>query len=229
MINFHYSRATDVADAVRQIAADPAAKFIAGGTNLVDLMKEDVERPSRLIDISRLPLTDGRGDAGRRPAHRRAGAEFRPRLSPADRATLSAAGERDPRRRVGAAAQHGDDRRQPAAADALRLFLRHRDALQQARARQRLLGHRRPQSRPRDPRHQRSLHRDPPLRHVRGARRARAPPSMSPDRPARAPSRSPISIACPATRRSATPISRRTSSSPRSSCRRKASPSTTPT
>ncbi len=57
MINFHYSRATDVADAVRQIAADPAAKFIAGGTNLVDLMKEDVERPSRLIDISRLPLT----------------------------------------------------------------------------------------------------------------------------------------------------------------------------
>ncbi len=57
MINFHYSRATDVADAVRQIAADPAAKFIAGGTNLVDLMKEDVERPSRLIDISRLALT----------------------------------------------------------------------------------------------------------------------------------------------------------------------------
>jgi len=56
MINFQYARANDVADAVRMIAADPAAKFIAGGTNLVDLMKEDVERPSRLIDISRLPL-----------------------------------------------------------------------------------------------------------------------------------------------------------------------------
>jgi xanthine dehydrogenase YagS FAD-binding subunit len=56
MINFHYARATDVADAVRQIAADPTAKLIAGGTNLIDLMKEDVERPSRLIDISRLPL-----------------------------------------------------------------------------------------------------------------------------------------------------------------------------
>jgi xanthine dehydrogenase YagS FAD-binding subunit len=56
MINFQYARAGDVADAVRQIAADPAAKFIAGGTNLIDLMKEDVERPSRLIDISRLPL-----------------------------------------------------------------------------------------------------------------------------------------------------------------------------
>jgi xanthine dehydrogenase YagS FAD-binding subunit len=56
MINFQYARASDVSDAVRQIAADPAAKFIAGGTNLLDLMKEDVERPTRLIDISRLPL-----------------------------------------------------------------------------------------------------------------------------------------------------------------------------
>jgi xanthine dehydrogenase YagS FAD-binding subunit len=41
---------------VRRIAADPAAKFIAGGTNLIDLMKENVARPSRLIDITRLPL-----------------------------------------------------------------------------------------------------------------------------------------------------------------------------
>jgi xanthine dehydrogenase YagS FAD-binding subunit len=56
MINFQYARANDVADAVRRIAADPAAKFIAGGTNLIDLMKGDVERPTRLIDISRLPL-----------------------------------------------------------------------------------------------------------------------------------------------------------------------------
>jgi xanthine dehydrogenase YagS FAD-binding subunit len=56
MINFQYARATDVADAVRQIASDPAAKFIAGGTNLIDLMKENLERPTRLIDITRLPL-----------------------------------------------------------------------------------------------------------------------------------------------------------------------------
>jgi xanthine dehydrogenase YagS FAD-binding subunit len=56
MNNFEYSRATDVADAVKQIAADPAAKFIAGGTNLVDLMKYNVMRPARLIDISNLPL-----------------------------------------------------------------------------------------------------------------------------------------------------------------------------
>jgi xanthine dehydrogenase YagS FAD-binding subunit len=56
MINFQYARANDISDALRQIAADPRAKFIAGGTNLLDLMKEDVERPTRLIDISRLPL-----------------------------------------------------------------------------------------------------------------------------------------------------------------------------
>jgi xanthine dehydrogenase YagS FAD-binding subunit len=55
--NFQYARANDVADAVRQLAADPAAKFIAGGTNLIDLMKYDVEHPARLIDITHLPLT----------------------------------------------------------------------------------------------------------------------------------------------------------------------------
>jgi xanthine dehydrogenase YagS FAD-binding subunit len=56
MNNFGYARASDVADAVRLIAADPAARFIAGGTNLIDLMKENVARPSRLIDITHLPL-----------------------------------------------------------------------------------------------------------------------------------------------------------------------------
>jgi len=57
MINFDFARANDIADAVRRMAADPTAKVIAGGTNLVDLMKKDVERPSRVIDITRLPLT----------------------------------------------------------------------------------------------------------------------------------------------------------------------------
>ncbi len=56
MNNFAFSRAANVADAVRQLAAEPTARFIAGGTNLVDLMKENVAAPTRLIDISRLPL-----------------------------------------------------------------------------------------------------------------------------------------------------------------------------
>jgi xanthine dehydrogenase YagS FAD-binding subunit len=56
MINFEYTRPADIADAVRWAASDRQAKFIAGGTNLIDLMKENVERPARLIDITRLPL-----------------------------------------------------------------------------------------------------------------------------------------------------------------------------
>lgn len=56
MINFQLTQATDVGDALRQITADPDARLIAGGTNILDLMKYDVERPRRLIDISHLPL-----------------------------------------------------------------------------------------------------------------------------------------------------------------------------
>ena len=56
MNNFSYARAGEVAGAIREIADHRAAKFIAGGTNLIDLMKENVARPSRLIDINRLPL-----------------------------------------------------------------------------------------------------------------------------------------------------------------------------
>jgi xanthine dehydrogenase YagS FAD-binding subunit len=56
MIDFDYVKARDVSDAVSRIAQNPAAKFIAGGTNLIDLMKENVARPTRLIDITGLPL-----------------------------------------------------------------------------------------------------------------------------------------------------------------------------
>ncbi len=56
MIGFEYSRASNVADAVQQMAASKGAKFIAGGTNLVDLMKVYVEKPAKLIDVTRLPL-----------------------------------------------------------------------------------------------------------------------------------------------------------------------------
>ena len=55
MNRFGYHRGTDVADAVRAAGSDPGAHFIAGGTNLVDLMKYRVEQPSRLVDINKLP------------------------------------------------------------------------------------------------------------------------------------------------------------------------------
>jgi xanthine dehydrogenase YagS FAD-binding subunit len=52
---FSYQRASDVASACAS-AAQPTAKFIAGGTNLVDLMKLQIEAPAQLVDITRLPL-----------------------------------------------------------------------------------------------------------------------------------------------------------------------------
>ncbi|MDB5865020.1 MAG: Periplasmic aromatic aldehyde oxidoreductase, binding subunit YagS, partial [Betaproteobacteria bacterium] len=51
-----YERAGSIADAIRAHARDPNSKFLGGGTNLVDLMKYDVERPAKLIDITHLPL-----------------------------------------------------------------------------------------------------------------------------------------------------------------------------
>ncbi|MCJ2108253.1 FAD binding domain-containing protein, partial [Methylobacterium sp. E-041] len=50
-----YVHADTVAEAVQAFAAAPGARVIAGGTNLIDLMKYDVERPGRLVDITRLP------------------------------------------------------------------------------------------------------------------------------------------------------------------------------
>ena len=52
---FSYVRTYQAADAVRE-GIGPGAKFIAGGTNLLDLMKENVERPEKLVDINRLPF-----------------------------------------------------------------------------------------------------------------------------------------------------------------------------
>src|SRR5688572_23699616 len=55
---FKYSSATDAASAVRTVSANQTATFLAGGTNLIDLMKEYVERPSELVDISGLNLAE---------------------------------------------------------------------------------------------------------------------------------------------------------------------------
>ncbi|MEO6546546.1 MAG: xanthine dehydrogenase family protein subunit M [Ferruginibacter sp.] len=54
---FKYSKTTDVTAAVKMIGNNQQAMFLAGGTNLLDLMKEDVERPSELVDIAHISLT----------------------------------------------------------------------------------------------------------------------------------------------------------------------------
>ena len=161
------------AQAAAAATRTPGSKFIAGGTNLLDLMKLQIETPLHLIDVNGLGARPHRGDAGRRAAHRRAGAQHGSggrRTHPARlrRARPGLAG-----RRVWPAAQQGDDRRQPAAAYALPLFLRHRPALQQTPARQRLLGHRRLQPATRHHGRQRRLHRDASQRHGRRHARAR--------------------------------------------------------
>ena len=54
MYPFEYTRAADPATAVKLVAADPHARFLAGGTGLVDLMKLNVETPSAVVDVNRL-------------------------------------------------------------------------------------------------------------------------------------------------------------------------------
>jgi len=58
MINFEYTRVSSVKAAIDVLAKNPTGGFIAGGTNLVDLMKKGVTAPTRLIDINGLPLKE---------------------------------------------------------------------------------------------------------------------------------------------------------------------------
>ncbi|MCW0047493.1 xanthine dehydrogenase family protein subunit M [Brevundimonas sp. BT-123] len=68
MNRFDYVRASTLNEAMAALRDDPEAKIIAGGTNLVDLMKYEVTRPSRVIDITRLPFDaiETRPDGGLR-------------------------------------------------------------------------------------------------------------------------------------------------------------------
>ena len=65
MINFDYQRASSAKAAVDAKAKSASSQFIAGGTNLVDLMKKGVTAPDKLIDITGMPLkqitTDAKG------------------------------------------------------------------------------------------------------------------------------------------------------------------------
>ncbi|ROQ59442.1 xanthine dehydrogenase YagS FAD-binding subunit [Streptomyces sp. 840.1] len=56
MREFGYERVFDVSGAIAVLGTDPQARFLGGGTNLVDLMKAGVERPALLVDVQELPL-----------------------------------------------------------------------------------------------------------------------------------------------------------------------------
>ena len=226
MNNFQYARAADVADAVRQIAADPAAKFIAGGTNLIDLMKYDVERPARLIDITHLPLKtiEETSNGGLR-----IGALVRTATSPTIRGSSNAircCRARSWRaRRSNCATWH-----RPAAicCSARAAFI--------SMTRRRLATNGSPAAAARPSTASTgsmlfSARAMPASRRIHPTCASRSlrwkPRFMWQAPPASARSRSPISIGCRAIRRNSTPISRPTRSSRRSSCRRRASQPTT--
>ncbi|MCF2489966.1 xanthine dehydrogenase family protein subunit M [Dyadobacter sp. CY347] len=58
MIQFQYERAATTKAAVSALVNSSNAKFIAGGTNLVDLMKRNITAPTKLVDINQVPLKD---------------------------------------------------------------------------------------------------------------------------------------------------------------------------
>ena len=130
MKTFDYVRPATVREAVAA-ASEPGAAYLAAGTNLLDLMKGGIARPSRLVDISHLPgldriehLADGGVRIGAlvRNADLAHDRDFRPALSGGRRGAAV--------RSVGAASQCRDGRRQSVAADALRILLRRRQRLQ---------------------------------------------------------------------------------------------------
>jgi len=57
---FKYTATATVSTAIQKAATNPNAKFLAGGTNILDLMKEGVERPDELVDITKLNLAQVR-------------------------------------------------------------------------------------------------------------------------------------------------------------------------
>ena len=78
MKTFDYLRPTTIAEAVAA-ASEPGAAYLAGGTNLLDLMKGGITQPRRLVDVNHLPGLDAIEQlAGWRRADRRARAQRRP-------------------------------------------------------------------------------------------------------------------------------------------------------
>ena len=137
----------------RAVAGRPRrAVFLAGGTNLVDHLKLGVARPDAAGRRPPPHLPRDRRRRRRRAADRRGRHQQRPGRRPPGPRALPGAGRGAAGRRHRSAAQPRHDRRQPAAAHPLRVLPGRHHPVQQARARQRLLGRRRLHPLPRHPR-----------------------------------------------------------------------------
>jgi len=173
MHTFEFIRPADSAAAVTTAAQAKTAqqgadvRFVAGGTTLLDLMKLNVETPARVLDINRLPLDkiEAMRDGGLKigATVRNSDLAHHPTVQ-RDYGVLSQAILN------GASAQLAIWRplRATCCSEHAACTPRHRHALQQARARNRLPGHHRRQSHARRPGYKRTLHRDQPVGHVRG-------------------------------------------------------------
>ena len=125
MKTFDYVRPATVREAVAAASA-PGAAYLAAGTNLLDLMKLEIEQPTHLIDISRLPLKQ----VEERPdPDRSAGGKLGRRRRSSSARALPSLGGGTARRCLGPATKQGIHRRQSPAAYALPVFLRHRSSL----------------------------------------------------------------------------------------------------
>jgi xanthine dehydrogenase YagS FAD-binding subunit len=177
---FAYKRADDATSLVQIFSAEneaagaPAsaeARFIAGGTTFLDLMKLDVMRPSALIDINGVrgwDRVDETPDGLRLGALARMADVARHPLVKGEYPVIAQS------LALAASAQHGDARRQRASAHPVRLFPRRlMGRLQQAQSGLGLRGDRRRQSRPRGARREPLLHRGLSGRFRPGADRAR--------------------------------------------------------
>ena len=178
MQTFEFVRPTEAGGGRR--CRGPGQDGSAGGGDPIHRRRHDAGRPDeaergtpeQLVDINRLPLDKSKlcPTAGLKIGA--TVAKLRPRQRPDGRRDYSVLSQAI-LRCFRADPQHGDHRRQHAAANPLRLLPRPGHAVQQAGARQRVLGDQRAQPHARHPRHQRALHRDQSLGHVRGAGGAR--------------------------------------------------------
>ncbi len=129
---FRYERATDVPGAIALLAGEPNAAFLGAGTNLVDHMRLGIATPDLLIDVRTLTsdrieeLPDGGVRIGAAVPNSDAAADrlIRRRYPVLAEAILS--------RGLRPAAQLRDHRREPAAADPVRVFPGSDDSVQQA-------------------------------------------------------------------------------------------------
>ena len=131
MRSFTYTRATTPSEAAAEVAGMPGAMFLAGGTNLLDLMKLEIETPTHLVDVQDLKLDriektdDGGLRIGALVSNTALSADERVRR---DYGVLTRAIQ------AGASGQlrnKATTAGQPAPAHPLPIFLRHQPALQQ--------------------------------------------------------------------------------------------------